>query len=84
MSEKCGLCKNSLEGDTKCTINGQKVCYTCKSNQQCGRCNGFIDQSIFVNAANKVFHEDCFRCSKCSQILDRFFVDNGQVGFFKN
>ena len=78
----CSTCNKSLSEDTNCTINNKKVCYTCKANQQCARCNGYLDSSVFVNAANKVFHENCFRCSSCSQVLQsKFFVDGGNVSF---
>ena len=79
MSGVCSKCRNSLALDTHCKINGEDVCNSCKNNMQCAHCNGFLS-SLFVNANNKVFHEECFRCDQCRNVLgNRYLIDGNRV-----
>lgn len=82
MSGVCSKCKKSLDLDTHCKINGEDVCNSCKNNMQCAHCNGFLS-SMFVNANNKVFHEECFRCNQCKNVLgNRYLIDGNRVSKF--
>eukprot|EP00834_Sanchytrium_tribonematis_P003031 NODE_107_length_18988_cov_0.534491.p9 type:complete len:229 gc:universal NODE_107_length_18988_cov_0.534491:15942-16628(+) len=77
---KCLSCKKYLQGIQvyeseigfqccECYINSCDTCHSCKEK---------IKNGQVVKAQDKLFHPECFNCSKCKGgIKGSFFVDNG-------
>lgn len=66
---RCKECNSLLEG-TFINVNGNPVCVACRAStkSKCEACKEPI-QKDFTEFKSKIFHTDCFVCTKCNKAI---------------